>query len=154
MRVVRKDLPIQQLQWLLEQPFNATLATYRKDGSVLLSPVWHEWRDGGFSIFTGLTDVKLRHIERHGQAVAIVSDNAAPYGGVEVTAAPTLVSDQALIRATCERIVRRYLGAAGEAYLARFKFGELVLIRLVPGRLRAWDFADDAILSVATTGEG
>ena len=28
----------------------AVLATYRSDGTVLLSPVWHEWRDGGFQV--------------------------------------------------------------------------------------------------------
>ena len=71
---MRRNLSVEQLGELLERPFNATLATYRHDGTVLLSPVWHEWRDGGFSI------------------------------------------------------------------------------RLVPGRLRTWDFADDYELSGGTAG--
>jgi hypothetical protein len=74
MRVVRKGLSIDELGDLLERPFNATLATYRRDGSVLLSPVWHEWREGG-----------------------------------------------------------------------------MVVIRLVPGRLRTWDFADDYALAGSLT---
>jgi len=71
---VRTNLTIADLGDLLELPIVAVLATYRRDGSVLLSPVWHEWRDGGFSI------------------------------------------------------------------------------RLVPGRLRTWDFADDYELSGGTAG--
>lgn len=31
----------------------AVLARYRRDGTVLLSPVWHEWRDGGVNVVTG-----------------------------------------------------------------------------------------------------
>jgi PPOX class probable F420-dependent enzyme len=143
---VRKDLTVEELGDLLDQPFNATLATYRRDGSVLLSPVWHEWRDGGFSIFTGATDIKLRHIERQRRAVAVVADNAAPFRGIEVSGTPTIVRDPDVVRATFERIVRRYLGPRqSERYLASFD-DPSVVIRLEPGRLRTWDFADDDAL--------
>jgi len=33
----------------LDEPLIAVLASLRADGSVLLSPIWHEWRDGGFN---------------------------------------------------------------------------------------------------------
>lgn len=36
---------------LLDKPLVAVLATLRTDGTVLLSPVYHEWRDGGFNIW-------------------------------------------------------------------------------------------------------
>ena len=35
---------------LAELGLLAVLATYRRDGTVLLTPVWHEWREGGFSV--------------------------------------------------------------------------------------------------------
>jgi hypothetical protein len=38
---MRKDLGPQNLGDLLEQPLVAVLATYRADGTALLSPVWH-----------------------------------------------------------------------------------------------------------------
>src|SRR5499427_155034 len=101
---MRRNLRPEDLARLLDAPKCATLATYRRDGSVLLSPVWHEWRDGGFSMFTEQSDVKLRHIERRSQAVMVVSDNVAPYGGVEVTAMPQLIRDVPLVRETTERI--------------------------------------------------
>ena len=143
---MRKGLSVEELGDLLEQPVNATLATYRKDGTVLLSPVWHEWRDGGFSIIVGTSDVKLRHIERRNQAAAVVSDNAFPFRGIEVSATPSIVRDLELCRETMRRIATRYMGeAAARTYLGNAS-DDMVLIRLVPGTLRTWDFADDAEL--------
>jgi hypothetical protein len=52
-RRVRKGLKPNELGDLLERPRVAVLATYRRDGTVLLSPVWHEWCDNGFNVVTG-----------------------------------------------------------------------------------------------------
>ena len=143
---MRKGLSVEELGDLLEQPFNATLATYRRDGTVLLSPVWHEWRDSGFSIITGTSDVKLRHIEQRNQAGAVVADNDFPFRGIEVSATPTIVRDLDVCREAMRRIATRYLGeAAARTYLSNGS-DDMVLIRLVPGKLRTWDFADDAEL--------
>ncbi len=134
---MRKNLSVEELGDLLERPFNATLATYRRDGTVLLSPVWHEWRDAGFSIVTGVGDIKLRHIEQRGQAVAVVADNDPPFRGIEDT---------------FRRIAVRYLGPEqAKAYVDQL-VDAMVIIRLAPGRLRAWDFADDYALSAQIAG--
>jgi PPOX class probable F420-dependent enzyme len=147
---VRKNLTVEELGDLLDRPFNATLATYRRDGSVLLSPVWHEWRDGGFSIFTGASDLKVRHVEQQGRAAAVVSDNDPPFRGIEVSGTPTVVRDAEFVRATFERITRRCLGdRQAEAYMATVTDPNVV-IRLEPGRLRTWDFADDDSLRATT----
>lgn len=150
---MRKGLSVAELGDLLERPFNATLATYRRDGSVLLSPVWHEWRDGGFSIITSPSDVKLRHIERQGRAVAVVSDNDFPFRGIEVSCSPTIERDAAFARETLTRIARRYLGEeAGRRYMGDSSGEDSVVIRMVPGELRTWDFADDAETFGQTAG--
>jgi PPOX class probable F420-dependent enzyme len=141
---VRKGLSVEELGDLLERPFNATLATYRRDGTVLLSPVWHEWRDGGFSILTAVNDVKLRHIERQRRAVAVISDNDFPFRGIEVSAEPTIVRDPQFGRETLNRIALRYLGEAGARQYLSHSSDDMVVIRLVPGNLRTWDYADDA----------
>ena len=149
---MRKNLSLEELGDLLERPFNATLATYRRDGSVLLSPVWHEWRDGGFSIITGVGDVKLRQIEQRGLAAAVVADNDPPFRGIEVSCAPTIVRDSQVAQDTFRRIAVRYLGPQqAKAYVDRL-VEQMVVIRLVPGRLRTWDFADDYELSGETAG--
>ncbi len=69
---MNRQLPPDQLQAFLDRPLVATLATIRKDGSVLLSPVWHEWRDGGFNIIVGTGDVKARHLARDPRASVAV----------------------------------------------------------------------------------
>jgi hypothetical protein len=62
----------------------AVLATYRGDGSVLLSPVRHQWRDGGFDVICLADDVELRHLRRDTRALLLVYDNEPPHRGVEL----------------------------------------------------------------------
>jgi hypothetical protein len=75
---------IEELGDLLELPYVAVMSTKRPDGSVLLSPVWHEWRDGGFNIGVGENDIKLRHIEHDPHVSVVVYDHSWPSRGFEV----------------------------------------------------------------------
>ncbi len=134
---MRKHLRPEDLGDLLEQPLVAVLATYRRGGSVLLSPVWHRWHDGGFDVVSGNNDIKVRHIRRDPRASIVVYEHQAPYRGIEVSGEALLTPSGDVFR----EIAIRYLGEeAGTAY------GEQVanqtLIRLEAGRLRLWDFAD------------
>jgi PPOX class probable F420-dependent enzyme len=116
----------------------AVLATYRADGTVLLSPVWHRWRDGGFDVATGSGDVKVRQLRRDARANIVVYEQAPPYRGIEVRGEARLEEAGDAIR----HIAVRYLGERdGKAYAD--SASDDTLIRLEPGRLRAWDFADD-----------
>jgi PPOX class probable F420-dependent enzyme len=140
---VRHDLSVEQLGDLLDLPLVSTLATYRRNGSVLLSPVWHEWHDGGFHVCATRNDVKVRHIRNDPHASLVVYDQTPPYRGVEVSATPVLLEDGPTYAAVLRRIAVRYLGEAeGNAYADTAGERGLV-IRLEPGRLRTWDFADD-----------
>jgi len=136
---VRKGLGPNDLDGLLERPLVAVLATYRANGDVLLSPVWHRWRDGGFDVVTRGDDVKARHLRRDPRASILVFEHEPPYRGIEVRARALLGrADVDVVRA----IAVRYLGAEeGEAYAAGGV--DDTLVRLEPGRIRAWDFADE-----------
>lgn len=135
---MRKHLRPEDLGDLLERPLVAVLATYRREGSVLLSPVWHEWRDGGFNVVTGGMDVKTRQLRRDPRASIVVYEHEPPYRGIEVRGEARLEDAGDSVT----RIAARYLGEAeGAAYAERS--GDNTLIRLEPGRLRAWDFADE-----------
>ena len=137
---MRRGLEPADLGDLLDQPLVAVLATYRKDGEVLLSPVWHRWRDGGFDVATGSNDVKVRHLRSDGRASIIVYEQTPPYRGIELRARPALVKEGA--HEVAREIAVRYLGSeAGQAYAAGFT--DDVVIRLEPGTLRVWDFADE-----------
>ena len=136
---MRKGLRPDDLGDLLELPILAVLATYRRDGTVLLSPVWHEWRDNGFNVVTGSRDVKARHLRRDPAASIVVCEDPPPNRGLELRARARLstLEDGSIVR----RIATRYLGREeGERYA--MTAGDDLLIRLEPGELRAWDFAD------------
>jgi PPOX class probable F420-dependent enzyme len=137
---VRKRLTPDDLGDLLELALVAVLATYRRDGTVLLSPVWHEWRDKGFNVVTGSRNVKAVHLRRDPRASIVVYDDGPPYRGIELrTRARLSVPED---RSVVGRIATRYLGPeAGEQYAEAA--GDDLLIRLEGGELRAWDFADD-----------
>jgi len=137
---VRKGLKPDDLGDLLELPLVAVLATYRRDGTVLLSPVWHEWRDNGFNVVTGSRDIKARHLRRDPRASIVVCDDGPPYRGLELRASAHLSMPEG--RSILRRIATRYLGPeAGDRYAETA--GDNLLVRLEPGELRAWDFADD-----------
>jgi PPOX class probable F420-dependent enzyme len=136
---VRNDLQPSDLGDLLDLPLVAVLATYRADGRVLLSPVWHRWRDGGFDVWTYPEDIKVRHLRRNPRASILVYEHTPPYRGIELRTEPRLL-DGTLD--DVREIAVRYLGPeAGEEYVARTP-DEVVLVRLEPGELRIWDFAD------------
>ena len=89
---MRKHLAIEDLGDLVELPLLAVLATYRGDGSVMLSPVWHEWRDGGFTVSTHSSDGKVKHMQRDPRASIVVCEHTPPYRGVEVRTTPRFIS--------------------------------------------------------------
>jgi PPOX class probable F420-dependent enzyme len=135
---VRRNLGPDDLGDLLEQPLVAVLATYRRDGTVLLSPVWHEWQDGGFNVVTSGDGVNVRHLRRDQRAAIVVCESRPPYRGIEVQGEARLEPAGGEVR----RIATRYLGERdGAAYAQTAK--DDTLIRLEPGRLRVWDFSDE-----------
>jgi PPOX class probable F420-dependent enzyme len=135
---MRRDLRPDDLGDLLDRPLLAVVATRTADDEILLSPVWHEWRDGGFNIFTGDDDVKVRHIRRDARVCLVVCEHVPPYRGIEVRARARLGSngDTEVMR----RIAARYIG---EAEAEGWADPDGVVIRIEPGALRAWDFVDD-----------
>ena len=138
---MRTNLSIEDLHGFLDEPLVAVLATLRKDGSVLLSPVWHEWRDGGFDVWVGANDVKARHIRRDPRASIVVAESREPLRGIEVRGDARILEEDAV--ETALRIASRYLGPErGEAYV-RSLGSDDVTIRVEPGVLRVWDFADE-----------
>jgi hypothetical protein len=141
---MRRDLAIEDLGDLLERPLVAILATYRANGEALLSPVWHEWRDGGFNVVVGVDDAKARHLRRDPRAGLVVFDQEPPYRGLELRGRVRFV-EEGVVKAG-DRIAKRYLGEErGVAYGESIDFEE-VIVRLEPGVVRAWDFADEYLL--------
>ena len=138
---MRTNLSIEDLHGFLDAPLVAVLATLRKDGSVLLSPVWHEWRDGGFNVWVGADDVKARHLRRDPRASILVAESENPLRGVEVRGVARIIEEDA--DGTAVRIANRYLGPEKGAAYVRSASGHEVTVRVEPGDLRVWDFTDE-----------
>ena len=143
---MRKNLKLEELGDFLDQAKCATLATHFRDGTTLLSPVWHEWWDGGFTVAVGAGDIKVRHIERDARVSISIAEDTPPYRGIEVRGRATIGKEGA--KDIIRRIAMRYLGSEqGARYAELITQADLALIRIEPGVLRAWDFADEPDLA-------
>jgi PPOX class probable F420-dependent enzyme len=138
---MRTDITLDDLDGFLALPVVAVLATHRPDGTVLLSPVWHRWRDGGFEIWVGVEDVKVRHLRRDPRATVLVAETDLPYRGVEVRGEAEFI-DRDVAESAVE-IASRYVGdERGTAFVGSNAVDDLI-VRVAPGEIRVWDFADD-----------
>jgi PPOX class probable F420-dependent enzyme len=138
---MRTNLTIEDLGGFLDRPLVAVLATLRRDGSVLLSPVWHEWRDGGFNLWLPADDVKTRHLRRDPRASLVVAESETPLRGVEFRTEARLIDED--VHDTAVRIATRYRGEEKGTEYVESGSGDDVIARLALGHLRAWDFADE-----------
>ena len=137
---MRKDIPLDELADFLALPIASVLATYRRDGGVLLSPVWHRWRDGGFDVTCFPGDIKVKHLQNDPRASLLIYDQAPPYRGGEIRTNAVLSEIDAR---EFDELAVRYLGEqAGMAYAAQIT-GSVILVRLEPGNIRTWDFEGD-----------
>ncbi len=138
---MQTDLRPEDLGDLLEQPLIGVLATRRADDTILLSPVWWEWRDGGFNVWAEAEDRgKVRHIRRDARVSFVVANQDWPYKGLEIRTDATVSTTDfyGVLRRTAER----FLGAE-EAEAMAASHAEGVVIRIQPGHVRGWSYEDE-----------
>ena len=138
---MRTNLAVEDLGDLLDKPLVAVLATLRTDGSALLSLVYHEWRDGGFNVWVEQQNVKARHLRRDPRATILVAESDPPLRAVEVRGRARLIEED--VSDTALRIVTRYEGPEDGAADVEALRGADVIIRIEPGDIRVWDYADE-----------
>ena len=138
---MRTNLAVEDLGDLLDKPLVAVLATLRTDGSALLSPVYHEWRDGGFNVWVEQQNVKARHLRRDPRATILVAESDPALRAVEVRGRARLIEED--VSDTALRIVTRYEGPEDGAADVEALRGADVIIRIEPGDIRVWDYADE-----------
>jgi len=92
-------------------------------------------------MWIAVEDVKIRHLRRDPRATAVVAESEPPLRGVEVRGDARFIHEG--VHETAGRIAARYIGEErGTAYVASLP-GDHVIVRLEPGALRVWDFADE-----------
>lgn len=138
---MRTNLTVDDLGDLLDRPLLAVLATLRTDGSVLLSPVYHEWRDGGFNIWVEQQNVKARHLRRDPRATLLVAESDPPLRAVEVRGSARFIEQD--VSEIALRLATRYLGPEEAASDVAALSGSDVIVRIEPDHTRASDYADE-----------
>lgn len=139
---MRTDLRPEDVGDHREQPLIAVLATRRNDDSVMLSPVWFEWRDGGINIWVPTPEGgKVAHVQRDQRVTVVVANHEWPYKCFEIRGEAAVSGDE--FYDVLRRTALRYDGLeAAERMVASYAPG--VVIRVEPGALRAWDYEDEA----------
>lgn len=130
---------LDEVRSLLDAPSPAVLATYRKDGTAHVSPVWFRWHDGAFEVVIAEGDVKLRHLRANPECVLVVFEALPPFRGLEARGAAELTEGDAT--SARREIAGRYLGEDAGARFAAERATPGVLLRLAVGRPRVWDLA-------------
>ena len=135
------SLSLDDVRTLLEAPSAAALATIRKDGTALTSPVWFRWTGAAFEVVIAEGDVKLSHLERDPRCALVIFETVVPFRGVEVRGEAALTHrDVTEIRRS---IAGRYLGSEdGERFAAERVSKPGVLLQLFPEEQRVWDLSN------------
>jgi nitroimidazol reductase NimA-like FMN-containing flavoprotein (pyridoxamine 5'-phosphate oxidase superfamily) len=140
---VRRNLQPSELGDLLDRPLNAVLGLHRQSGSILLTPVWHLFREGSFYIQVPGGDRKIAMLERDPRCSILVAENEHPYRGIEVSGEARISTED--YAALGPEIVRRYVEAYDPgATAADYLLDGGVIVRIAPIAMRAWDYADAA----------
>jgi len=140
---MRRNLRPEELGDLLSLPLNGILALHRMDGSILQTPIWHQWHEGAFRFQVPAGDRKIGMLERDPRVSMIVAENEHPYRAIEVRghANVTTAGYREVGFGIVERYVRAYdPTAAVEAYLSD-EPGAIVTIDAET--TRAWDYSDE-----------
>jgi len=134
---------------LYQQPWLATLATQRKDGSVLLSAMWFEWDGEAFIVSISADSIKHKHVKRNPLvSLSISEEQTHPGRGLEVVGHAVTTPDTGA--AGIRHIANRYLGPElTEQWLQARADKEWLLLRIVPERIRAFDHRDEPMLKQA-----
>ncbi len=141
---MRTDLGPADLGDLLDQPLIAVLATRRKDDSIMLSPVWFEWFEGGINVWVPTIEGgKVGHVRRDPRVTVVVNNQEWPYKGFELHGEATVSTEPDDFYGALRRTALRYDGPeAAERMVSSYAPG--AVIRIEPGTIRAWDYEDEA----------
>ena len=130
------DLTPEQMAEFLERPLVAVMVTLRADGSPHAIPIWYEYRDGDFIVFTSDTFVRVKNLRRDSRAAITISTHDEPYMYVSAEGPVSITSEG--VAETGLSIARRYMGEDAHQFLDDVYDEHSVLLRLTPERTLTW----------------
>ena len=141
---MRRNLPPDELSSLLELPLNAVIALHRRDGSVMQTPVWHEWTGEAFRFYIPAGDRKIDMLRRDPRISLVVADSAYPFRTMQVEGVARVSTDG--FREIARRIATRYVTAHDPEMAVDEYIGpeDGAVVEVEHRAVRAWDYADAA----------
>lgn len=118
----------------------AHFITTRKDGSPHSVPVWYEFADDRFYVFTPSTSLKLRNLARDPRMVLSIASETRPYEYVVASGAAEVFTGDVDVTERAQSIAGRYEGPeGGVAYIEKLRTRfDVTLVAMTPTRLTAW----------------
>ncbi|MDE2838346.1 MAG: PPOX class F420-dependent oxidoreductase [Chloroflexota bacterium] len=130
------DLTPEQMTEFLQRPLVAVFVTLRADGSPHAIPIWYEYRDGDFLVFTSSRSQRARNLERNSRAAITISTHDEPYVYVSAEGPVAITSEG--VEETGLSIAQRYMGNRGRQFLDDVYDEHSVILRLTPERILTW----------------
>jgi hypothetical protein len=96
------------------------------------------WR---FNVWVEQQNVKARHLRRDPRATIVVAESDPPLRAIEVRGSARFIEQG--VSETALRIAARCLGPEEGAADVEALRGADVIVRIEPGHIRIWDFADE-----------
>ena len=110
---------------------------------MLLTPVWHLFKEGSFYFQVPGGDRKIAMLKRDPRCTILIAENEHPYRAIEARGDGQTSTDDYAALGT--EIVRRYVEAHDPtAQASDYLLDGGVIVRILPTAIRAWDYADDA----------
>jgi len=123
---------VDDLNDLLGMASPAVLATYRRDGTVSVSPVWFRLQSNEVEVVIAEGDPKLRHLRLDPRCVLMIFETSIPFRGLKFDTTPE-------IRADVDNEART---AISTKYLGGERAATFVAGRQSPGMVLAFDLGD------------
>ncbi len=127
----------EEMTAFLTKPWIADLVTLRADGSPHVAPIWYEFVDGNFLIYTNRRFQRVRNIEGDSRAALSIASDVEPYAYVVAEGRVTVSQER--VEEIGRSIALRYKqGEAAEQFLQQTLDDGAVVIELAPERTMTW----------------
>ena len=130
------DITPEQMAEFLQRPLVAVFVTLRANGSPHAIPIWYEFVDGAFLVFTSSRFQRVKDLERDVRAAITISTHDEPYMYVSAEG-PVAITTEGVDK-TGLSIARRYIGERAEQFLENVLDENSVVLRLTPERILTW----------------
>ena len=130
------DVTSEQIAEFLQKPLVAVFVTLRANGSPHAIPIWYEFVDGAFLVFTSSRFQRVKNLERDSRAAITISTHDEPYMYVSAEG-PVAITTEG-VDETGLSIARRYIGERAEQFLENVLDENSVVLRLTPERILTW----------------